>query len=436
MASPSLATPRELGFLAAGPHAVEGVRRAVTDPLRHGLAPLLDRCLPDGVTAARPRLLRTKYKPNRKLTAYYAMQVPDHRSQAPRHLAVTWSVAPADPAETAEPSLLEEAAYRRGVAAPFRRLAATSPDGCVSLAIAPVDPAFPRLVGLYAAADDVTTVRFRPGQRHVLRVVMPPPDAGVAFVKAYRDGTGERAVAVAQAWDALLADGCPGVRTARVLRYAAADRAVWWAGEPGEPLWRCLTDGTAVRRLPRLVGQALRVLHEHTPEQVLPHYETATEIATTIRASGHIGLLLPPVGERLRRLISRVVACLDQLPTEPPRLTHGDLKCDNLLSTGVEVRAIDLDRAAIADPALDLGKFIADLRWWCALLGADAEVAVAAFLEGYVEQYSGCGLDRLARARALAALFQVKLVARRVAVHDPAWAVLVSRGMDLAEVAV
>ena len=65
-----------------------GVRQVALDPRRFGLAELLELLAPRS-GAARLTLLRTKFKPARKLTAYYRLL--QDRAQ-PLPLAVTWSL--------------------------------------------------------------------------------------------------------------------------------------------------------------------------------------------------------------------------------------------------------------------------------------------------------------------------------------------------------
>lgn len=476
MASVSPPASGQIARLVAGHRGLEGVRRAVTDPFAYGLGPLLDHCLPNRSRRLAPMLLRSKYLPGRTLTAYYTLAAGnDHH--APRHLAVTWSVVPPDLDGVA---LLEREAEVRGLVEPFSRLVAATPDGCLTLLLAPMDPAFPRLVRLsepgYVTSTaaslagrrttserDVRTVRYRPGQRHVLRVTTTDPtgsgsprdpvlggrgsDAGAAIVKLHRDGAGTRPIAVATALDAALTAAVPGVRPARSIGYVEADQATWWAAEDGEPVWRRLSDLRAPGLL-RRIGQALRVVHEAGPVPAdaawpdplpsyprippLPRYDAFAEMAATARAAEHIRGLLPQVGARIRDVISQLGDGLAARPAEPATLIHGELSCENVLVAGDELRLIGLDRASIAEPALDLGTFVADLWWWCASLGVDARPAVAAFVEGY----GPCDRVRLARAHGLAVLFHLKLAGRRIPVHHPEWAHHVIRAVRLAEDAV
>jgi aminoglycoside phosphotransferase (APT) family kinase protein len=163
------------------------------------------------------------------------------------------------------------------------------------------------------------------------------------------------------------------------------------------------------------------VLHDARPSELPPTGAGArdahAEIAATLRAAEHIVVLLPDVGAGLLALVDEIAAELDQLPAEEPTFTHGDLKSDNVLASPDGVRLLDLDRCGLADPALDLAKFVADLRWWSAADEDRASSLIDAFRSGY----GAPDAARWDRAMPLARLFQLKLAARRCAVHDPSW---------------
>lgn len=367
----------------AGLQGVDALRRLTLDPLRHGV----DRLLADQVPEWNGddlRLIRTKYKPSRKVTATYVL--PDGR-----HAAVVWSGQP------------------------------------VQMTVSPHDDAMPQLAGLHDPdhrADllgfpgRVETIRYRPGQRHVLTVTYPG-QTGV-HVKMDRDDSGAHAVPVARALSSLLADRCPEASVAEPIGYFAANRTAVWRTAPGDALSTRLHGPDGERHV-NLVGRAIRVLHDARPGE-LPATgagarDAHAEIAATLRAAEHIVVLLPDVGVDYLALIGEIAAELDHLPTEEPGFTHGDLKSDNVLASPAGVRLLDLDRCGLADPALDLAKFVADLRWWT---GADenrANTLIDAFRSGY-----GPGEPaRWDRAVPLTRLFQLKLAARRCAVHDPSW---------------
>jgi hypothetical protein len=385
-----------------GGHAA--VAATVTDPLPH-IAELLAATFPD-----RPlwtlELLRSKYKPPRKLTGYYVATGP--HGQARRHLAVSWLgdgrvavlAAPDDPV--------------------MPHLDALSDPGRLGALIAGLTGRTPR-----PADPDVETVRYRPGQRHVL--VARYVDAPTVHVKTDRDGSGAWAVPVARLLDEVLARSSVGAAPGSPVGYLPAVRtALWWhvAGRPVGPL---LEAGASAAPVAERVGRAARAIHDVAavtgPDPAtdgLPRRDVRSEASAALRAGEHIIVLLPDVGSAYTAMVAAVADGLDRLPAEAPSLVHGDLKADNLLLEGDRLRLLDLDRACWAEPALDLGKFLADLRWWSSS-GAAAAALEVAFRAGY----GACDPLRWARAELLAILMELKLAARRCPVHHARWPVMV-----------
>ena len=429
--------PASLDDVLAGRLGSIAVRGLAREPLRHGVGELLDQCL-SGAPAGALVLQRTKYKPGRKLTAYYSMS-PKPGAVA-RHLAVRWHAAP----NPIEPVRVEAQAEDRGGSDGFACHAATSGDGRVALLVSPADPSMPQLqrlhrrghlAGLLAVNGrraspsirlDIDTIRYRPGERHVLRVTFGDPSS-VAFVKTDRDDAGAHSVSIATALGAALPGRCAGAGVAEPVRYVADDRAAIWRCAPGRPLRRRLLERPAEGpALLSLLGRAVRAIHDDADHvaatltgdvrAVLPR-DGYAEAALTLRAGEHIAALLPSAGRVYEGLVSDVVRDLDRWSPEAPTLTHGDLKCDNVIAADGQIRLLDFDRSCLADPALDLGKLVADLRWWSPARGRRGDELVAAFRSGY----GPCDDARWRRAALLATLFQLKLAARRCAVHDERW---------------
>jgi aminoglycoside phosphotransferase (APT) family kinase protein len=406
----------------------------------------LQHCLPAGLGVVGVQLVRAKLKPGRKLVAEYAVALP---GGARRRVSATWAapgvVAPGPaPDDDAE-------ARRRGVLAPFHRSWIGWDDGRSTVSVAPVDAAFPQLVrlhdpghlrdvlrgtpGLTSSVDGaageiaVETVRYRPGQRHVLRV--RTGDEGHAFyAKVYRDDTGQRTVAAAaRVAGALAAGGATGDTTSAGV-YVAADRTALWAAAPGDSLADVVAaSGAAAARHVAAVGCALRRLHDAIDVAGLPDRPDAAQQADeTLRTAALVDALLPPVGSRLRLAVVRALDLLSALPSEPRTLTHGDVKCDNLLVGSAGVHLLDFDRVGRGDPAADLGKFLADLRWCAA---ADERV-VGALHEALLQGYGAVPPVRLARARAYEGLLHLRMAARRVPISDPGWAARVTHAVQFA----
>ncbi|MEY2477767.1 MAG: hypothetical protein QOG87_3082 [Actinomycetota bacterium] len=394
------------------------VRRAV----RSALAGMLD----DPSALGPCRLRRTKFKPGTKLTAWFDVGLPS----ASRPIAVAWwgggagspPPAPADAAAEAD-------ARERGCAAPFRVLGAHVPHLQMRVHVAPLDSTYPGLVPMsdpahaatvlgYVAPPRIDALRYRPGQRHVLRY---QPQFGAAgptlFAKLSPDERGARHHRSANAMADILADGPDGV-AARPVAYLAAERALVFAEVAGRPLSTRVgrPDATTARGL-RQAGAVLRRIHDADPALLgsPPERSVADEIDEVARASAAIGQLSADTGTVVGDVLARTRDVLAALPQEAAGLTHGDFKADHLLVGPRSLTLIDFDKCAVADPALDVAKLLADMRWWL------EPGAVAAAQDRFIEGYGSSPPAREARARALEPLFMVKLAARRVQVHQPHW---------------
>ena len=161
-------------------------------------------------------------------------------------------------------------------------------------------------------------------------------------------------------------------------------------------------------------GALLRALHRPVGAE-LPPRPFDDEARATRRACEHVAALLPAVGARVASLLERAEDLYSRLPAEAPTFVHGDVKLDHLWSTPAGIVPIDFDAAGTGDPALDVGKLLADLRW----RGWPLEEAA---LQGYGDAPSA----RLRRARVWEVLWLVKLAARRTSIVDARWDVRVA----------
>lgn len=437
MTSGTLPTAPPLGMLdevLSGRLGVAAVRDVVLHPWQHGAggspAEIPAGPLTDGAVGL--TLLRSKFKPGRKLSAYYRRGPGD--SAAAEYLAVSWHSGAAD----GDTGAVTVQAFPDDPGMPqLARL--SDPDYLASLAT-DLDPGLREAaVPLVDGPLQVTPVRYRPGQRHVLSVIAslatPGPRSGF-FAKTDKDTSGERATEVATRLGPLLARRCPHATVVEPMGFSARDSAALWRMAPGAPLSRLLADraGEAAAYV-ALVGRAARVLHDEAcaamgPSIVdrLPDHDLASEVRSTLRAGEHVRALLPEVGRQFDDVAAGVVRALEGVEGHAACFLHGDLKSDNLLVDDGRVRVLDLDRVCLGDAALDLGKFLADLRW-CAGSEPRAQRLQAALRDGY----GPAADDRWARAGLLTALFALKFAARRCAVHDPEWESRVRAQVDLAQ---
>lgn len=198
----------------------------------------------------------------------------------------------------------------------------------------------------------------------------------------------------------------------------------------GAKRWICPRSLTSAGSHPNC--RPLATLHSglETLQGNLRQNTLANEAKVVKRASEHIQVLLPETYEKILEILDRAQERYSNLPQENPTFTHADFKSDHLLSTPQGLTLIDFDTCTLTDPALDIGKFLADLEWWFTLKGiSGVEEAHTELLKGYV---AGAGSDRtieerLARARLFHTLILVKIVVRRVPIYKKDWAEMTER---------
>ena len=414
---------------------------AIGDFLRHRapglIVDLVAPALADDVGPLHCTVTRSKLKPGRRLTVSADIRGP---GLDPRPVTAIWGTPPA----AVQGALAGDVpAGARGPFASLHEVGRLGPGGGLTVLISPLDPGFPALAALHdprraaqilrsrgiavsAAEVTVRTLRYRPGQRHVLRLDLAGAGRATVgrsvFAKCYRDDTGARAAEAVKTIGTALRESGGRAGVVRPVGYVATDRLMLWEGSPGVALSAMLGG----RSDPvRTAGGVLRAIHDSAvdgPDRGRPSSPDAEAVAT-LRSCEHVMALLPDRAAALRESVSRVAAALIESRAETGHRLHGDYKLDNLLVEGDRLRVLDLDRVTVGDPALDLGKLTADLRWWAATRGVDPEPAVAAFLEGYGE----CPRERLRRALSYEALFMLRSVGRRIPLHEKGWDVRVDR---------
>lgn len=141
-----------------------------------------------------------------------------------------------------------------------------------------------------------------------------------------------------------------------------------------------LDDDAFVRAAP-LVGEALRTLHNSAVE--LDRRWTIDDELTQLerRFSREVAALVPDA-----------IAARDALASAKLVPAHRDCHPRQVVACGTAVRWIDLDDAAMASPALDVGNFVAHLRRDAAIAARDPDVTAVAidrFVAGYGSWPSG-----------------------------------------------
>lgn len=410
--------------IISGESGVEAVRDHLVGArwqsrLGRELAAMLD----EPHTIAGVRLHRAKLKPGRKLSGWYTVDAAgaDGRCRR-REVAVTWTPVGEDGAEAERH---EQSGVERSVAVPFRMLERRLPHWGMHIRVFPLDRDFPGLTRLADPSSisallpagsvplsDVVAIRYRPGERHVLRYTSAV-EAGARslFAKLHRDAEAAsgRATAVA---DWLARDG-GHVAAVRPVRLLAAEQAAIYPGVDGRPL-------RPVRAELRQAGMALRALHA-APAGLAgaPPHQFDGELAAVERACAHVGVLLPEAGPVISAVLREARAVYRRLPGEEHTLVHGDAKIDHFWCSTRGLTLLDLDRVCPGDPAFDIGKLLADVHWRFAIAGGPG---AAAAQRGLLDGYGGGSPARVERARIYEVVLLLKIAGRRVPLFDPRWA--------------
>ena len=361
-----------------------------------------------------------------------------------------------------------------------RSLAGTSDEAAVRsvprVRPFPVDPQLPHLDGVMAPSEhpslaatleaaarrvhdlppdrlllDVVAepVRYKPGNRCVVRYRLVFGDPGVT---GGTDTTTTTCTLVAK----LYREQHEAQAATDLLARLRAPAAVAWTARPlgvvpGLPL--ALTEDLGSRRDPRpalsglevvrpgsgdafeVVARAARALAElHTSgldPGDLSRRTGADEADKAAERARSLQQHVPGLAPVVRRVTDQVCATLAALPADTLRPGHGSYKPSQLLVRDGAVSVVDFDQVCLADPALDVGYFLAYLRpagLWYRRAGRRAwfEAAAGTFLSTYLHRLAERGESGptragiAARAPVFEAALLLKIAARRVnRLHSP-----------------
>jgi hypothetical protein len=417
------------------------------------------KMLRPGYHAGTFHLTRAKFKPGRKLLAYFtfsAINGNDSESD-PLHLAIAWQNELDDDSRLDGWSQLQAEANRSGLMPVQLDLWRDLPERGMRLQLWPFDPEFPQLVRLGNASyvtgvfeslgitrdrgqlPVITPIRYRPGERHVLRYEIGLRDAISGkgqrlYAKLYSNAeAAARAFRIANRVVDWLANNRLVLQGNKPQAISPADSIILYPHASGTPLSHQFHRPSRwLAAQLQIIGNALFTLHNapETLQAELSENTFTNEAKVVKRASEHIQVLLPETYDKILEILDKAQERYSDLPQERPTFTHSDFKSDHILTTSQGLTLIDFDTCKLADPALDIGKFLADLDWWFTLKGiAGIEEAQAELLKGY----GGAGKpdplvhERLARARLFYALILVKIVARRVPLYQKEWTAMTAR---------
>jgi aminoglycoside phosphotransferase (APT) family kinase protein len=240
---------------------------------------------------------------------------------------------------------------------------------------------FPELrsrLGWTAPDCTVQVVRHARGGWCVLRYTSGEPY--VVYGKVYADTAGQRRQDLLAALHrAVPAD----VRVPRPLGYVRRIRMSLCDVVPG----RAPRLADARERVSGVVAAARTAAALHAAPVAPSSCRTlAAEVAALRRRLIAIRSMWPDVVAQLVAALADVDAQAKSAPALPPTFCHGDFTPSQVLVDPASIGVVDFDAAASAEPALDLGRFLAYLRFTLAKSGSQVGPFLApAFLSAYAE---------------------------------------------------
>jgi hypothetical protein len=312
------------------------------------------RMLRPGYRAGSFHLTRAKFKPQRKLLAYFTFPALDAAGK-PSHsvqLAAAWQKNPDSSNHADGWGQLQEEADQAGLMPVQSELWRDILDQGMKLQVWPFDPEFPQLVRLgspsYVAgmltslgiAPDlkqmpvITPIRYRPGERHVLRYEISSPKtvAGAGrrlYAKLYSNAQdAARAFGIANRVVDWLTENPVGLQGNRPEAMSQEDSVIVYPHAPGIPLSHQLhrSRGWLAVQL-QMIGRGLSILHTgpETLQAELKQNTFTNEAKVVKRASEHIQVLLPETYNKILEILDEAQANYSSLPQEKPTFTHSDL---------------------------------------------------------------------------------------------------------------
>ncbi|HEX3606435.1 MAG TPA: phosphotransferase [Candidatus Dormibacteraeota bacterium] len=293
------------------------------------------------------------------------------------------------------------------------------------------------------AAVDAVPVRYKPGSRCVLRYTLHLRGGAAVAVFGKLFAEPRRAIALdavsGHLHEAQRAGDLPVVLARPLGVSPGAGLALTAEGAEGDGGSGPLTPGTRMLLAPRrgtgtrpipatalaAAGEALARLHgSATPPLSLVHRTGAHEGARALGRARLIAEFAPASGPRLMAAATELARLLGSTGTAAEVTAHGGFKPSQLVYAAAgRVVLTDLDGLCLADPALDLGYFLAYLRPIGAAGGRGAAAwyasAASCFLDAYARSMAGAGVPRerleaaLREARLYEAALLLKIAARR-----------------------
>ena len=226
------------------------------------------------------------------------------------------------------------------------------PDGHVEIGRVGHDDALPGLAPLLY--EGARVIGHRLGKRAVV-------DAGERIVKLVRPSKVDGAVERHRSVQSLIAACGDPVRVPKIVAVDETLGSVAFEKLDGAPI----LDGPRSEVAAGSLGEALRQLARAVIHDGLPVHSAEDEAGVLRRWASdaeRFGVLPDSVLARYLQTVEEAVSSLRGLGDRPLSFAHRDLHDGQVLTGGGhDLVLLDLDTAAVADPALDVGNFLAHL---------------------------------------------------------------------------
>lgn len=255
-------------------------------------------------------------------------------------------------------------------------------------------------------------LRYKPERRCVMRLTTD--DAFEAVVKFYTEDRFE----AAQRGPLTFTSGGL-LHVARMLGQSRRHHTIAFEWLPGRPFDEVVRDPMLSLHQVESVGEALAALHSHEVFG-LPDRELRDEASDLVAACEALAAVCPVVAEPATWIATTICADLERERAQR-RPTHGDFYAKQVVMSDEKVGILDLDRVARADPASDIGTFVAHLERSvvCGEMSRQrAENVSAALLDGYSRAAPSYAPERIAP---YVAANLVKLAIEPFRYFEPDW---------------
>jgi aminoglycoside phosphotransferase (APT) family kinase protein len=369
-----------------------------------------------GAVATELTISSITYRPARTCAMLYAMRLAG--GEAPVRLLATFG----------KPGRAERA-YRKHCEGPEE-----SPARAVLLAehncLIELFPADSELPSLPAALDSPTTAAALSMTQPDIEVLHYVPHRRCLIAYSYdgidvvgklypADGSAARAWGLLQRLNAAQGDAVCRV-TPRPVAFVEQHGMVVMERVGGTPLHELLDGASAIKAAEAVAraGAVLASLHVLDVDVAMER-SIAQELAHVRKRNERVRIVEPALAGALDDVLDRVEPLVRAARAETSGFVHGDYKASQLLIDGERVVAVDFDRAAHGDPALDAGNFLADLHRQAVLTRRDGLRDLGtAFLDAYAAHASVPGLAQRARLGQVVVLARMVARAFRHAPHD------------------